>query len=61
MNTFNKHKWSGEFLATFGAYDVENHDLFISINGPQYGSVVITEPTTTVPALKDCPLIRHVR
>jgi hypothetical protein len=53
--------WSGEFLATFGAYDVENHDLFISINGPQYGSVVITEPTTTVPALKDCPLIRHVR
>lgn len=61
MNTFNKHKWSSEFSATFGAYDVENHDLFISINGPQYGDVVIATPTTAVPALNDCPLIRHVR
>lgn len=60
MNAFNGEKWSSEFSATFGAYDIEKQDLFITVSEPTHGRIMISKGKTSVPNLETCPPYTHV-
>ncbi|XP_071123199.1 uncharacterized protein [Mytilus edulis] len=60
MNAFNTEKWSSEFSATFGAYDIEKQDLFISVSEPLHGRILLSKAKTSVPDLEACPLHQNL-
>lgn len=60
MNAFNGEKWSSEFSATFGAYDIEKQDLFITVSEPTHGRILLSKERTSVPNLEICPPHKHV-
>ncbi|VDI62203.1 Hypothetical predicted protein [Mytilus galloprovincialis] len=60
MNAFNGEKWSSEFSATFGAYDIEKQDLFITVSEPTHGRIMISKGKTSVPNLETCPPYTHL-
>ncbi|CAG2187681.1 unnamed protein product [Mytilus edulis] len=60
MNAFNGEKWSSEFSATFGAYDIEKQDLFITVSEPTHGRKLLSKERTSVPNLEICPPHKHL-
>lgn len=61
MTMFNKKKWTDDFTALIGAFDVEEQDLFIEILEPSHGAVFFDDKKTTVPNINDCGAILNVR
>ncbi|OPL33868.1 hypothetical protein AM593_07144, partial [Mytilus galloprovincialis] len=60
MNAFNGEKWSSEFSATFGAYDIEKQNLFITVSEPTHGRILLSKERTSIPNLEICPPHKHL-
>ncbi|XP_076087285.1 uncharacterized protein LOC143057777 [Mytilus galloprovincialis] len=53
-NTFNKGKWTQDFTAEIGAFDVEQNNLHIEVFEPSYGTVLFLDDKTTIPDINYC-------
>ncbi|VDI67222.1 Hypothetical predicted protein [Mytilus galloprovincialis] len=51
---FNKNKWTQDFTAIIGAFDVEKQDLFMEVYQPSYGTVLFLHEKTAIPYINDC-------
>ncbi|CAC5412723.1 unnamed protein product [Mytilus coruscus] len=51
---YNKNKWTEDFTAVIGAFDVEQQHLVMEVYKPTSGTVMFTEVKTTVPDMYDC-------
>ncbi|XP_076086943.1 uncharacterized protein LOC143057517 [Mytilus galloprovincialis] len=59
-NIFNKGKWTQDFTAEIGAFDVEQNNLHIEVYEPSYGTVLILDEKTTVPDINYCETTLNV-
>ncbi|VDI28035.1 Hypothetical predicted protein, partial [Mytilus galloprovincialis] len=51
---FNQNKWTSDFTAVIGAFDVEQQDLTMEVYQPNYGAVLFKHEKTTIPNMNDC-------
>lgn len=58
---FNQNKWTSDFTAVIGAFDVEQQDLTMEVYQPNYGAVLFKHEKTTIPNMNDCGESLNVR
>ncbi|VDI71255.1 Hypothetical predicted protein, partial [Mytilus galloprovincialis] len=51
---FNLNKWTEEFTAVIGAFDMEQQDLSMNVQKPMHGTLMFTDEKTTAPITLNC-------
>lgn len=57
---YNKNKWTEDFTAVIGAFDVEQQHLVMEVYKPTLGTLLFTEVKRTVPDMNDCDIDANV-